>query len=405
MYSTALGGAQSVMRYTSNKSFIFSGIALLLLVVTIAVSTVRTVYADTAEPESGERILFVHDGSVERGILTKATTVREALEEAHIPFDTNDLVEPGLDEKLIATSYDVNIYRARPITVVDGAIRKKIMSAFRTPAQIAEHAGVTLRAEDLADMEMTTGVGLDGASIQLTIKRAIPIRFVLYGNQATVYTQAKTVADLLDEKEITLSEKDKLSVAVDQVVIPNMKIELWREGKQTVTREEKVKFATDKIYDTDRPVGYRQIRTPGTNGKRSVTYEINIRNGKEVSRKEIQSVVLVKPKKQVEIVGSKPEFVPYTGGGNKDTWLAASNIPRSQWGLAEWLVQKESGWNPNARNVSSGACGLGQQLPCGKWAGAWNDPVASLNGMHGYVMGRYGSWDAAVAHSRSVGWY
>ena len=97
--------------------------------------------------------------------------------------------------------------------------------------------------------------------------------------------------------------------------------------------------------------------------------------------------------------------MPYTGGGSKTEWLASSVIPESQWGYADMLVQKESGWNPNAVNSSSGACGLGQQLPCGKWSGAWNDPVAGLNGMHGYVMGRYRSWQAAVEHSRAKGWY
>ena len=43
-------------------------------------------------------------------------------------------------------------------------------------------------------------------------------------------------------------------------------------------------------------------------------------------------------------------------------------------------IAKESKCDPNAVNPSSGACGIGQQLPCGKWAGAWNDPVASLQG-------------------------
>lgn len=47
----------------------------------------------------------------------------------------------------------------------------------------------------------------------------------------------------------------------------------------------------------------------------------------------------------------------------------------------------------------------GQQLPCGKWSGAWNDPVSALKNMHQYVLGRYGSWANAVAHSNSVGWY
>lgn len=91
--------------------------------------------------------------------------------------------------------------------------------------------------------------------------------------------------------------------------------------------------------------------------------------------------------------------------GSKQEWLAQSGIPNDVWGHVDYLVTRESGWNPNAVNASSGACGLGQQLPCGKWAGAWNDPVAALKGMHSYVLGRYGSWANAVAHSQANGWY
>lgn len=91
--------------------------------------------------------------------------------------------------------------------------------------------------------------------------------------------------------------------------------------------------------------------------------------------------------------------------GDKNSWLAASNIPPSEYGNADWLVNKESGWNPSAVNSSSGACGLGQQLPCEKWAGQWNNPVDSLNGMHSYIISQYGSWGGAISHSQHVGWY
>lgn len=393
------------MRDILYKPLFVFGIITLLLVAVLTVSTVRTARAASDEaPKSGERIVVVHDGTVKRGFLTDETTVSDALKEAGVELDANDLVEPALDEKLVASSYDVNIYRARPVTIIDGSVRKKVMSAYRTPAQIVRHADMELRDEDIAKFSLSVNPA-DGAVTQLTIDRATPLTLVLYGKKTTVYTQGETVAELLEEKEITLGESDRLSVGGDEPITENMTIELWREGKQTITEEEEVDFEVEKIQDVDREVGYREVRTKGVPGRRSVTYEIEMKNGKEVSRKEIQSVVLTKPKKQVEVVGAKPAVTPYTGGGNKDSWLAASAIPRDQWGNAEWLVQKESGWNPNAVNPSSGACGLGQQLPCGKWAGAWNDPVASLNGMHGYVMGRYGSWDAAVAHSRANGWY
>lgn len=91
--------------------------------------------------------------------------------------------------------------------------------------------------------------------------------------------------------------------------------------------------------------------------------------------------------------------------GDKHSWLAASGIPQAHWGYVDSIVSRESSWNPNAINKSSGACGLGQQLPCGKWAGAWNDPVAALRAMNSYVVGRYGGWPQAVAFWNSNGWY
>lgn len=91
--------------------------------------------------------------------------------------------------------------------------------------------------------------------------------------------------------------------------------------------------------------------------------------------------------------------------GDKHSWLAASGIPQAHWGYVDSIVSRESSWNPNAINKSSGACGLGQQLPCGKWPGAWNDPVAALRAMNSYVVGRYGGWPQAVAFWNSNHYY
>lgn len=91
--------------------------------------------------------------------------------------------------------------------------------------------------------------------------------------------------------------------------------------------------------------------------------------------------------------------------GDKESWLRASGIPESEWWAVDSIVSRESSWNPNAVNKSSGACGLGQQLPCGKWAGAWNDPVAALKAQYGYVVARYGGYPQAVAFWNVNHWY
>ncbi|MCR2792940.1 lytic transglycosylase domain-containing protein [Microbacterium sp. zg.Y625] len=91
--------------------------------------------------------------------------------------------------------------------------------------------------------------------------------------------------------------------------------------------------------------------------------------------------------------GAAPLF--YTGGGSAAEWMAAAGIPQSDWGYVDHIVGRESGWNPNATNRSSGACGLVQAYPCSKVPGNGYDPVDNLQWGNGYAVGRYGSWAAA----------
>lgn len=91
--------------------------------------------------------------------------------------------------------------------------------------------------------------------------------------------------------------------------------------------------------------------------------------------------------------GGGPVF--YTGGGAPAEWMAAAGIAESDWGYVDYVVSRESGWNPNATNKSSGACGLVQALPCSKVNGNGYDPVDNLRWANGYATGRYGSWSGA----------
>jgi len=268
-------------------------------------ATTMSAKADTNTPINGERLITLHDRGQDRGILTRDTSLRQVFLDANIEIDPNDMVEPGLDEELVANNYEVNIYRARPVTVVDGAIRTKIMSPYQTAYQIADHAGIELHDEDKTSVDLNTDMVGQGAGVQMTIDRATPFTLVLYGTKTQAYTQEKTVADMMKSKNIKLGSDDTLSVAQTVPITTGMTIELWRNGKQTATEEQDVPFETEKIKDADHEVGFKEVRTPGAKGKRTVTFEIEMKNGKEVSRKEVQSVITKQPSKQVEVVGTK----------------------------------------------------------------------------------------------------
>jgi len=266
----------------------------------------RHVDAQSAAVESGQHLVTIHDGGSERGILTRAATLRDAFKEANIPIDSNDLIEPGLDEQLEASSYDVNVYRARPVTIVDGTTRVKVMSPYRTAKQIAKEAGIVLHDEDIVDMSASTDMVSQGAGVQLVVTRATEFTLSLYGKKTVAYTQAKTVAAMLKEKGITLGSNDTVSVAPNAPIAAGMSVDIWRNGVQTVTEEQAIPFATQQILDMDHPIGYRAVQTPGEPGTRMASYEVEMQDGKEVGRRQIQNVVSKQPTNQVELVGNKP---------------------------------------------------------------------------------------------------
>lgn len=88
---------------------------------------------------------------------------------------------------------------------------------------------------------------------------------------------------------------------------------------------------------------------------------------------------------------------------------AASLVAADQFGCLDALFQRESGWNPTAKNKSSSAYGIPQALPGSKMASAGADwqtnPLTQVRWGVSYVNARYGSPCGAWAHSESHGWY
>lgn len=372
-------GIRLQAKHYSKKITFVSG-AILMLVG--GLFFVNQALADATKPaaKAGEKLVTIYDRGAEKTIVTKARTIREALKLAKFSIDERqDVVEPSLDSEMVAEKYNINIFRARPITIVDGNKRLKVTTAEQTPALIAKAAGIEVFEEDKTTLSNSDNMAVDGANMVMKIDRASMVNFVLYGKESVIRTHAKTVGELLKEKNISPKKDDTLSVDRSAKIIPRMKIELWRNGKQTITAEEDVKFEVEKVQDANRDSGYREVKQAGENGKKNVTYEIEMKNGVEVSRKEIASVVTKEPKKQIEIVGTKSStsfsgsfsealarlrscegsYTSNTGNGyygayqfDKRTWgnyggyELASDAPAAVQDEKAWQTYKARGWQP-----------------------------------------------------------
>jgi len=370
--------------------------AVLVLMFAMVFALPLVTHADSGS-KSG-RLITIHDRGTEKVILSKAATISDALKEAGISLDAQDAVEPVASEKLVASDYQVNIYRARPIIIIDGNVRQKIITAFQTPEQIVSSVGIKLYPEDKASIDRIDDL-TQGAGLQLTITRATAFEFTLYGKTTTVRTQAKTVSEMLSEKDLKMTKDDRILPSASTKITDGLTVKLWREGKQTITVDEVIAFPVQQIKDADREIGYHEVKIPGVDGVRSVTYEISIQDGKEVSRIEIASLTTKNPNNQVDIIGAKLKIF----GGTCSDWMINAGI--TDLGSASELIRRESNCNPYSVNGSSGACGVGQALPCGKTGCDMGDGACQTIWMNQYVIGRYGSWVAALQHSYQYGWY
>lgn len=300
---------------------------------------------------SNERIVTIYHDNQEQIVATNATSVGEVLQRANISVGTHDSVEPGADTKLVAQNYTINVYRARPVTVIDGEHRYVIMSPYQSAKKIAEAAGLVTYNEDIFTLSRIDDFLAEGGiGLKLTIMRSIPISLVLYGQTVAIHTQSKTIGELLKEKKISLSSNDGVSPSIDTPLSAGATVDVYRNGVQTVNEEQVVTFGVQKIQDADQEIGYKEVKEAGAPGKRVVTFEVELKNDKEVSRKEIQSVVTIQPKDQVEVIGIKRKGF----AGNIDEAFAA-------------LRRCEAGGNYD-RNSGNGYYGA-YQFNIGTWAG------------------------------------
>ena len=217
-------------------------------------------------------------------------------------------------------------------------------------------------------------------------------------------------------------------------------IEGQSDSVYTVTEESTEEHGRVEKETDSLPEGETKVETEGVDGLVRTTYEVTSKDGTEVSRTPLSSSVVTEKVDEVVLVGTgsgaqKPAGEAGGGGGGGGGEAApapapspagdgttpdgAQAIARSMMGSYGWgdgefsclqsLWNRESGWNYQAENASSGAYGIPQALPGSKMSSVADDwatnPSTQITWGMQYIQGRYGTPCSAWAHSESVGWY
>ena len=218
-------------------------------------------------PEAFHVTIF--DGDKKLSIKTDAKTVGEILERAEIKLSEFDSVDPSVDSEINADNFFINIYRARPALVIDGAARKFVMTSSFDPKEIALSAGFSIFDGDKVEPSFNSQFLEIGATNVYEVK---------HGNGSTV------------------------------------------------TVEEEIPFTEEKKKDYTLGSGKTEVVQLGEVGKKKVIYSVKTKNGVEVSRETVSEEITKEPVSRIVRVGADPiEMHPLTASMGRNRYTVTKD--------------------------------------------------------------------------------
>ncbi|HET8709190.1 MAG TPA: G5 domain-containing protein [Candidatus Saccharimonadales bacterium] len=404
-----LPGSDAVGRFVRHHPLGVPIVTFAVLLFVCGLTFLAFAQADNPTKRQDARIVIISYDHHEQTVPSDQPTVDALIKKLQIPIHEGDVIEPSPDSKINQDDFRINIYRAVPVKIIDGHHDRYVYSAATTPRSITQQAGISTYAEDDLNSEPVDNFLKDGAVGEtVVINRSVPVMINLYGANVPTRTTAKTVKDLLAEKQIDIKPADTIKPALDTPITAKMKVRVIRNGIHTFTETKNIAMPVKTINDSSLAYGTTAVRQHGAPGKKVLTYQIKVENGKEVSRKVIQSIITVHPVTQIVVSGTN------LGGIKGD--MALAGIAPSDYKYADYIISNESGWCPTKWQGEYGSCpayhgapsssyvgyGLCQATPGYKMSSAGADwatnPVTQLKWCNGYAVSRHGSWAGAYSY-------
>lgn len=252
--------------------------------------------------KTDKKIVSLYIDGHKETIPTRAESVRDLLSRLQITLDKKDVVEPAVDAPIVGNNFSINVYKSRPVTVVDEDGKTVVDKvANRKPAEVAKKVGFKIYPEDIVtvdDPDKTIQDGVIGEKI--IIKRALPVKLSLFGKTFSIRTQAKTVGELAKERGIDFTGKSIYPSPETKLKAGSL-IVVTDPGKKIEVVEETIEPDVTYVDSTDLDVGQTEVRDPGSLGKRVAIYSIS-KNGEKTF---LQEIIVLEPQKKLVARGVK----------------------------------------------------------------------------------------------------
>ena len=288
------------------------------LIMAFAVLCAGTAFA--AAPSS--YVVDIYDGSEITRVETSKNDAYEIVEQAEIILSDKDKLSleaftPGEDSV-------ITIYRAASVTFVDlNGVSTSIVLA-GTVSDLLQELAVTVEEGQLVSVPTDT-VLYDGLVVKLT--NAYHVTVTADGVSTALLIGEGTVADALQQANVSLGENDEVQPAVSEALFDNLEITVYRVTYAQRTVNEKIAFVKKTVKSSSMYEGQSEITQAGQNGEKTVTYRDKIVDGVYASSEVLSETVLTESVPQITTVGTKQKAVAVASLRNGGTPISELTQP------------------------------------------------------------------------------
>jgi 3D (Asp-Asp-Asp) domain-containing protein len=163
--------------------------------------------------------------------------------------------------------------------------------------------GIEVTERDRISLPLTTSLaGMKELTVE--IKKAVPATVVAEGTAIETTTAADTVADLLQELNLTLGPKDTVSTDLTASVVSGMTVKVVRRTEQVVVVQEEIPYEVVREDDRTIMVGETKELQAGENGIREIRKVVSYEDGVEVASEVVEENVVKSPVDQIVAIGT-----------------------------------------------------------------------------------------------------
>ena len=232
-------------------------------------------------------------------ISTRAETLSHVLREADIETDDNDIIIT--DEFVPGEPSTIKINRGYNVTVsYHGEVFRTV--GYKTVANVIEQEKLEVSETDTINYSLESNLS-DG--MKIIIENPIKVKIKVDGETIKGETFSADVETVLSRCGVELGEDDIVKPERGTIVKKNTTIKISRVTYEEVTKTEVAAFGTTYKDDAKMYKGATYVKSKGVNGEKDVVYKVKYVEGEKVEEEVISETITEKPVNQVVVRGTK----------------------------------------------------------------------------------------------------